>query len=175
MWVVKQIIEWLIGKVFRAYYRLLGYAGILLLVLIAEIIGLAIYRSEVLGSVDIHSSTIITDVCPKSEQSDSHVYEYEMLLENHESRAERIYSVQVKNQEDKWISGEVIGVYQGAEDWAGVGKENEICVPAGSQVKVTVALNKSDLEAGKVEKLTFKIGYSGEESSFETEFPMAGK
>ncbi|MBD5543161.1 MAG: hypothetical protein HDR01_02655 [Lachnospiraceae bacterium] len=172
MWVVKQIVEWLIGKVFSAYYKLFGYAGILLLVLVAECIGLMIYRSEVLGSVDIHSNTIIADVLLKPEQNDPDVYEYEVLLENHESMADSIHSVQVKDQEGDWIYGEVIGVYQGAEDWAGVGAEDAIYVPAGSQVKVTVALDKSDLEIEKVEKLTFKIGYSGEEFSFEKEFPV---
>lgn len=172
MWVVKQIIEWMIGKVFKAYYKRLGYAGLFLLALIIECIGLAIYRGEALGMVDIHKSvTIITEAFPKPEQNDPDRYEYELALENHGSRVNRIHSVAVTNQEGDRISGEVIGVYRTAERWAGVGSEEAIYVPAGSQAKVTVALDKSSLERKETEKLIFTIGLTGEEFSFETEFP----
>lgn len=172
MWVVKQIIEWLIGKVFKVYYRITGYAGIFLIILIVECIGLLLYRDEALGLVRVQESkTIIADARLKTEQNNpeayEYKYEYELLLENHGSKSNYIPSVQVENQEEDLLSSEIIGVYQEAENWAQVGREDSTFVPAGSQAKVTVLIESS----AKVEKLIFTIGTIGEESRFEVEVP----
>ncbi|MBD5465179.1 MAG: hypothetical protein HDR22_05090 [Lachnospiraceae bacterium] len=169
MWVVKQIIEWLIGKVFSTYYKITGYAGIFLLVLIVECIGLAVYRDDALGMVEVHESkTIIADARLKTEENNpetyEYKYEYELLLENHGSKSNYIPSIHVENQEEYSLSSEIIGVYQEAENWAKVGREDSTFVPAGSQAKVTVLVKSS----AKVEKLIFTIG---DESHFEVEVP----
>ncbi len=172
MWVVKQIIGWLIGKVFKTYYKITGYAGIFLIVLIVECIGLLLYREDALGIVGVHEGkTIIADARLKTEQNNpeahEYIYEYELLLENHGSKRNFIPSVDVKNQEEDWLSSQVEGVYQDAGDWAKVGLEDSFYVPAGSQAKVTVLIKSS----AKVEKLIFTIGTIGEESHFEAEVP----
>lgn len=170
MWVVKQIIEWLIVKVFKTYYKITGYAGIFLIVLIVECIGLLLYRDDALGIVRVHESeTIIADARLKTEQNDPEIYEYELLLENHGSKS-NLFSVHVENQDEDWLSSDIVGVYREAEDWAQVGSEDTIYIPAGSQVKATVLI-KRYTDAEKADKFIFKAGLLGEESYFEVEAP----
>lgn len=172
MWVVKQIIEWLIGKVFKTYYKITGYAGIFLIVLIVECIALLLYRDDALGIVEVQESkTIIADARLKAEQNNpeayEYKYEYELLLENHGSKSDFIPSIHVTDQEEDWLSSQIAGVYREAGDWAKVGLEDSIYVPAGSQAKVTVMIKSS----AKVEKLIFTIGTIGDEVHFEAEVP----
>lgn len=170
MWLFKQLTQWVIEKVFIAYYKIFGYAGILFFLLIVECIFLMIYRDDVLGIVDISGSpVIIADAVPISVQDD--IVEYELVLENDGSTENHIFSIETEDGEGNYISNDVVNVYQDAENWANVGRGDMICIPPGSQAKVTVKFEKIFLESAESEKLIFRIGLPGEEASFETELP----
>lgn len=164
MWIVKNILQDIVLKFFKLYYKFFRCAGILFIFLIIECIILWCYRGDEIGIANLQEGSIVITDVTLNENLD-----FELTVENRGSVGENLYSVRTSDQDGGYIDNETKAIYADIDYWAGT--NDDVCIPAGTSVKIKGTLNNDFIEYADVEKILFRVDWSEDGQIYEVELP----